>query len=326
MRVARALRELPLIRASFSCGELAYSKVRALTRVATPETGGAARLRRCPHRRAARACASAPTHESPRRRHTSCSNGRSSTTTGTTPANLIVHARLAPEDGALFLKASRPPRAALEGQQRLVGGRRGIRFRGTASSSSEQRRGLRGDGRQRACPHRARAAPAATGTPSSCRSRRRRCVATARVAASWRTALRWRRKPRDDSPATLRYASYANGTGSSSTSDGRRGRSHSASARRSSPATEAAAFRAVRTRATFTPTTSSTGPTAARPTGTTSSFFAPATTGSCTKAATRSRRRRLPRSLGPSDPERPEISAREPLDPPRSQSAPGDQS
>ncbi len=37
VRVARALRDLPLIDAAFSKGEVSYSKVRAMTRVATPE-------------------------------------------------------------------------------------------------------------------------------------------------------------------------------------------------------------------------------------------------------------------------------------------------
>src|SRR5262249_56539556 len=37
VRVARALTELPAIREKFSLGELSYAKVRALTRVATPE-------------------------------------------------------------------------------------------------------------------------------------------------------------------------------------------------------------------------------------------------------------------------------------------------
>lgn len=38
VRVARALEELPVITAAFSAGELSYSKVRALTRVATPKS------------------------------------------------------------------------------------------------------------------------------------------------------------------------------------------------------------------------------------------------------------------------------------------------
>ena len=38
VRVARALRDLPVIRAEFGAGRLSYAKVRALTRIATPET------------------------------------------------------------------------------------------------------------------------------------------------------------------------------------------------------------------------------------------------------------------------------------------------
>jgi Domain of unknown function (DUF222)/HNH endonuclease len=38
VRVARALRDLPVIRAGFGAGRLSYAKVRALTRIATPDT------------------------------------------------------------------------------------------------------------------------------------------------------------------------------------------------------------------------------------------------------------------------------------------------
>ena len=38
VRVARALFDLPLTAAAFQSGELSYSKARALTRIATPET------------------------------------------------------------------------------------------------------------------------------------------------------------------------------------------------------------------------------------------------------------------------------------------------
>ena len=38
VRVARALRDLPVIRAEFAAGRLSYAKVRALTRIATPDT------------------------------------------------------------------------------------------------------------------------------------------------------------------------------------------------------------------------------------------------------------------------------------------------
>ena len=37
VRVARRLAELPVVRAEFAAGRLSYSKVRAITRVATPE-------------------------------------------------------------------------------------------------------------------------------------------------------------------------------------------------------------------------------------------------------------------------------------------------
>jgi hypothetical protein len=38
VRVARALRDLPVIREEFGAGRLSYAKVRALTRIATPGT------------------------------------------------------------------------------------------------------------------------------------------------------------------------------------------------------------------------------------------------------------------------------------------------
>src|SRR5260370_7352284 len=38
VRVARARRDLPVIRAEFGAGRLSYAKVRALTRIATPDT------------------------------------------------------------------------------------------------------------------------------------------------------------------------------------------------------------------------------------------------------------------------------------------------
>ena len=47
VRVARALRDLPVIRARFAAARLSYAKVRALTRIATPaERGGPGRDRR----------------------------------------------------------------------------------------------------------------------------------------------------------------------------------------------------------------------------------------------------------------------------------------
>jgi hypothetical protein len=40
VRVARTLRDLPVIRGEFAAGRLSYAKVRALTRIATPATDG----------------------------------------------------------------------------------------------------------------------------------------------------------------------------------------------------------------------------------------------------------------------------------------------
>ncbi len=40
VRVARALRDLPVIRREFAAARLSYAKVRALTRIATPATEG----------------------------------------------------------------------------------------------------------------------------------------------------------------------------------------------------------------------------------------------------------------------------------------------
>src|SRR6266700_1907741 len=48
VRVARALRDLPVIRGDFAAGRLSYAKVRALTRIATPQDGALAGTSRLP--------------------------------------------------------------------------------------------------------------------------------------------------------------------------------------------------------------------------------------------------------------------------------------
>ena len=113
VRVARALRELPLIRASFSCGELTYSKVRALTRVATPESEDelldfAGVLTAAQLERALRAYARVSTEEAHE-----LQQGEKLSHFWDDAGNLVVHARLAPEDGALFLKALEAAREQL---------------------------------------------------------------------------------------------------------------------------------------------------------------------------------------------------------------------
>ena len=104
--MARALRALPRTRASFAAGRLSYSKVRALTRVADPELRAellelarhatAAQLERIVRaaRRVTTAEADAQQRESYLRYYWDDDDG-----------SLRIEAKLAPEDGALFLRA-----------------------------------------------------------------------------------------------------------------------------------------------------------------------------------------------------------------------------
>lgn len=118
VRVARALTELPIVREKFGQGELSYSKVRAITRIATPEIedelvemarfATAAQLERLVrgYRRAVSLESAEAAH---RDRFLSCEweeNG-----------SLYVRARLAPEDGALFLKAIETGREAIRNHE-----------------------------------------------------------------------------------------------------------------------------------------------------------------------------------------------------------------
>ena len=109
VRVARALADLPLLRAALSRGKLSYAKVRALTRVATPETearllgvgraGTAAHVERIVRGwrrvdRHAEARESARQHE---RRGLHIRHDEDGT--------VLLHGRLTPEVGALLVKA-----------------------------------------------------------------------------------------------------------------------------------------------------------------------------------------------------------------------------
>lgn len=114
VRVARALGELPLVRERFSHGELSYSKVRALTRIATPEIEAelvemarfatAAQLERLVrgYRRAVSLESAEAAHGD---RFLSCEWEED--------GSLCIRGRLAPEDGALFLKAIGAGRGAI---------------------------------------------------------------------------------------------------------------------------------------------------------------------------------------------------------------------
>jgi hypothetical protein len=104
-RVARRLTELPLTHGAFSRGELSYAKVRALTRVATDENEQellalarvftAAQLERAV--RAYRQVTTAEARRLQELAHLSVF--------WTDDGSLEIHGRLAPEDGALLLRA-----------------------------------------------------------------------------------------------------------------------------------------------------------------------------------------------------------------------------
>src|SRR5438034_3915552 len=115
VRVARRLAELPRIRAAFSCGEVAFAKVRALTRIAEPETeedllGLALQMTAAQLERAERAYRRVTTKEAvavQENAYLDCSWDED--------GSLVVRGRLAPEDGAVFLQALDAAHEALRG-------------------------------------------------------------------------------------------------------------------------------------------------------------------------------------------------------------------
>jgi Domain of unknown function (DUF222)/HNH endonuclease len=118
VRVARRLPELPLVRAAFARGELSYSKVRALTRIAEPESeqellGLAQALTAAQLERAVRAF---------RRVTTADANDLQADAYVSAywdeDGSLVIHGRLAPEEGAMFLRALEAERDALWEQGR----------------------------------------------------------------------------------------------------------------------------------------------------------------------------------------------------------------
>jgi len=109
VRVARSLEDLPRIRAAFARGELSYSKARALTRIATPESeedlvtvaahATAAHLEKLAraYRRATRPDDLGEVNSRHAERHLSWH--------WDDDGSLVVEGRLSPEDGALVVKA-----------------------------------------------------------------------------------------------------------------------------------------------------------------------------------------------------------------------------
>jgi hypothetical protein len=118
VRVARCLPELLLIRAAFARGELSYSKVRALTRIA--DAGSEEDL--LPMARAMTASQLERAVRAYRRVTTAGANdlhdGAYVTSFWEEDGSLAIHGRLAPEDGAVFLKAMDAARDALWERER----------------------------------------------------------------------------------------------------------------------------------------------------------------------------------------------------------------
>jgi hypothetical protein len=114
VRVARCLPELPLIREAFSCGELSYAKVRALTRVAELDSEDellelARHMTASQLERAVRAYRFVTAAEA--------NDLQSVAYVGYTweaDGSLTLRARLAPEDGALVLRALEAARDRLQ--------------------------------------------------------------------------------------------------------------------------------------------------------------------------------------------------------------------
>ena len=125
VRVARALGTLPLLAAALARGELSYAKVRALTRVATPETearllavgraGTAAHVERIVRgwRRVDRKAEARETA----RRHT----GRALHISQDEDGMVVVRGRLEPEVGALLMRALDAARDTLYRKERAAG-------------------------------------------------------------------------------------------------------------------------------------------------------------------------------------------------------------
>jgi hypothetical protein len=116
VRVARRLRELPLIHRAFTHGELSYAKVRALTRVADCESEAellnlARALTAAQLERAVRAYRSVTAREA-----NALQANAHLVACWDEDGALVIRGRLTPEDGALFLRALEQARDALSEQ------------------------------------------------------------------------------------------------------------------------------------------------------------------------------------------------------------------
>jgi hypothetical protein len=126
VRVARRLSELPLIHDAFGRGELSYAKVRALTRVADEKSEEellelARHLTASQLERAVRAYRRVTTDEA-----NAVADAAHVGYFWDDDGSLIVRARLAPEDGALFLRALEAARYQLHERASAVPRNRGL--------------------------------------------------------------------------------------------------------------------------------------------------------------------------------------------------------
>ena len=321
MRTARALESLPKIAAAFGEGRLSYSKVRALTRVATAATEatllhialrgtaehvertvrGFRRMQREKERNEAEAI-----HE---RRYLDCRRE--------SDGSVRVQARLAPEVGEMLLKALEAAEAQLEerAEMRRAPGQPSLRLmrfpqmfpRKLPGRNPRCRRG--GMRRLKVFPRKHPLAAPASGArmrwstssggfwPGSVRVRRpvltswwctlptMRCVTCRRARARrLNTAVRWRWRRRGGWVATGPCWAWSKARRASRWRSGAGpGRSRRPSVARCAFATAAAASRAAIAPAICTPITSGIGPMAAKPPWATWSLCVRFITARCTR-------------------------------------------
>ena len=202
VRVARALENLPKVSAAMACGGLSYSKAREITRVASAETedyllmiaehGTAQHVEKLV--RAYRRCQDA--EELSREARQQQSRGVSFRYDD--DGSLILNCRLPAEAGARLMKALE---LAVEGLPEPQG-----RSSGNVTAAGAIQRATRRCSRPGCRELPWRMAPWKFTAPIAirlwCMLPRRRCEIGRQDAASSSTGLRWRRRPRDDSPAT----------------------------------------------------------------------------------------------------------------------------
>ena len=199
VRVARALATLPRLAQALARGELSYAKVRALTRVATPETeerllaigraGTAEHVERIV--RGWRRMDRKAERDEATRQHTN----RALYVYPAEDGTVTIRGRLSPEAGALLLKALTAAREALYQRERAEA--RGCsargRFRGNADDGSAASRRPAAPRRDRAPPwHRSGHAGRALPGGGPCRRRRARGCRSARPVRRRRWHTRFR--------------------------------------------------------------------------------------------------------------------------------------